>query len=419
MRKAYTGNWAVLTVVFLLFFCCAATVDHPLRLQGSALVRDDVSAQTYEVATAGNTVLMPTSALQDMGSSPNAVGVILPLTGKWESIGQKVLRGIEAAGGVFSSGPASDITFIIRDYGSTEDAIPRIIDDLDRSHHVSAIIGPIGEKAGEIACREAQVRNLPFIILTQAETPPREGTFCFSNFLTIEHQARALLHTARSMGITRFAVMSPEDHFGRTFTEKFQRLAPGYGIEVVKTVTYPVQSVDFKLQLRSLQSGTQKAKGQTKAIEAILIPDSAEKASVIASYVSYLNMKNIRLFGPTLWDSPDLIRVGGRHMEDAVFLSGFFPGSILTAVQDFSRSFSQTFTYQPTAWEASAYDAASILLKLLQPDHPRRIGLRDSLARLKNYTGASGTISFSSDGRLEKSVHVLTVKGGVVYEIHP
>jgi ABC-type branched-subunit amino acid transport system substrate-binding protein len=358
-------------------------------------------------------------------SSRNVIGVLIPLSGKWESVGQKILKGIEMASNVFSSGQTPAVTYLIRDYGNNEDSIPGIIDELDRKHNVMALIGPVGEHAGEIACREAQVRNLPTIMFTQIETPAQSGSFCFRNFVTIEIQAKSLLNAARSMGITRFAVMSPEDRFGKTFSDVFIRMAPSYGITVLRTVTYPPQNVDFNQQVKAVLAVKKKAAGppsktpvKPDEIEAVLIPDSAPNAAMIASYI-YPKRQNIRLFGPMLWDTPEFLKVGSRYVENAVFLSGFFNRSIMSDAQNFSQSFSGTFKYTPSIWEASAFDTASIIQDLLSAKSMSRPEFRDMLARIKGYHGVSGVTSFSSNGGLDKEIYTLTVKGGNVYEIHP
>jgi branched-chain amino acid transport system substrate-binding protein len=358
-------------------------------------------------------------------SSQNVVGVILPLSGKWESVGQKILKGIEMASSVFSEGQTPAITYQIRDYGNNEESIPGIINDLDREYNVVALVGPLGEHAGEIVCREAQVRSLPTIMFTQAETRSIPGSFCFRNFVTIEIQAKALLNAARSMGITRFAVMSPEDRFGKTFSDIFIRMAPAYGITVTRTITYPPQNADFNQQVKAILTVKKKgtnpaAKSNVKSdeIEAVLIPDSAPNAAMIASYI-YPKRQNIRIFGPMLWDTPEFLKVGDRYVENAVFLSGYFNRSVLSDVQHFNQSFFDTFRYTPSIWEASAFDTASILQDLLGPRSMSRTEFREVLARTKSYPGVSGVTSFSSDGSLEKEIYILTVKGGSVYEIHP
>jgi ABC-type branched-subunit amino acid transport system substrate-binding protein len=352
------------------------------------------------------------------------IGVVLPLSGKWESVGQRVLRGIEMAGGVFRPGPTPNVEYVIRDYGSDEDSIPSIIKDLDENHRVAAIIGMVGvgERASDAACRELQKRRIPAFIYPQAEMPPRDGTYCFRNFLTIEIQVKSLLNAARSMGIREFSVMSPDDRFGRLFTEKFQRLAPAYGISIVRTSVYSSQNVDFKRQVGSLYAASRKkapTPGRPMETEGLLIPDTASNAAMIASYIYLLKIRNVRLFGPILWDNPDFLKAGGRYVEDAVFLSGYYQGSILSAVQDFNRSFTGTFKYPPSLWEASAYDSASILQDFLQSRQADRESLKNYLGSLKNYHGVSGTTSFSFDGTVEKVIYLLTIKDGLIYEIHP
>ena len=370
-------------------------------------------------------------ALPDSAGSPawplsrKAVGVVIPLSGKWESVGQKILKGIQTASGVFTSGPAQNVEYIIMDYGNNEGSIPSIIDELDRTHRVVAVIGPVGEQACEIACKELQARHLPAIMFTQAETAPMAGTNCFRNFLSVDLQAKALLNAARSMGITRFAIMSPDDRFGKTFADKFARMSQSFGITIIKAISYSQRNLDFKQELKTLFPGGRKTSTQLKAlgsrsdIEAILVPDSAANAAMISSYVSYLNIRHVRLFGPTLWDTPELLKAGGRSLEDAVFLSGYYQGSILSAAQDFNRSFTDTFHQSPSVWEACSFDTAQILQVFTSSGNPSREALRNYLASLRNYHGVSGTTSFYPDGALEKSVYVLSIKDGLIYEIHP
>jgi ABC-type branched-subunit amino acid transport system substrate-binding protein len=358
-------------------------------------------------------------------SPKNVIGVILPLSGKWESVGQKILKGMEMATNVFSDGPTSNVEYIIRDYGNDEDSIPQIMEELDRVYKAVAIIGPVGERAGDIASKEAQVRHLPSIMFTQAEMQPKEGAYFFRNFVTVEIQVKALLQTARNMGITRFAVMSPDDRFGKTFSDIFIRKAPSYGISIIRVVTYSPRNADFNQQVKALLANMKKIpstqaqkSGKAADIEAILIPDSASSAAMIASYI-YPKAPSIRLFGPMLWDTPDFIKVGDKYVENAVFLSGFFPGSLLSAVQNFNRSFTDTFKYTPSIWEASAFDTTSLLQDTLQAKELSRTELRDRIAATKTYHGVSGITSFSSNGALDKELYILTVKGGVVLEIHP
>ncbi|MFY9399197.1 MAG: penicillin-binding protein activator, partial [Desulfomonilia bacterium] len=295
--------------------------------------------------------------------------------------------------------------------------IASIIEELDTRENIVAIIGPIGESAGSIACREARSRGIPAFLFTRAEVVPGQASYCFSNFISIDIQSDALLRAAADMKIHRFAIFHPNDAFGNSFAQSFTARAPGHGISVVRTVGYSPDLVDFKDAVQKLVAHL--SKDEPPDFEALLIPDTAINAAMVASYLPYLNIKGVRLFGPTLWDSPDFLRVGGRYVEGSVFVSGFFASSKLDYVQEFNDQFYYTFGYNPSVWEASACDTATILQNLLEGPSVPRETLRDLISSLEGYPGLTGSTSFSSDGSVEKTIYVLTISNATVYEIAP
>ncbi|MBN2297157.1 MAG: ABC transporter substrate-binding protein [Deltaproteobacteria bacterium] len=360
----------------------------------------------------------------------NTIGVVVPLTGKWETVGQKVLKGIEFASRVFSDEKAPNVEYVIKDYGSDESSIAGIIEDLDKNHKVISIIGPIGEVAGSISCNEAQARGIPSFMFTRGDISSKQESYCFRNFISVDTQVTTLLQVASDLNITRFAILYPTDHFGNIFTNLFIENAPNYGIEIVRQVGYSPQLVDFKEAVNTLIAHL-KQPVQDETIEtdqdiriepdfdALLIPDTAINAAMIASYLPYFSIDGVRLFGPTLWDTPDFIRVGGKYVDDAIFVSGFFINSQLDFVQEFNNSFYYTFGYSPSVWEAGAYDTAVILQNLLEGEIHTRESLREQIASVKDYPGLTGATSFYTDGSVDKAIYVLTVKGATIYEIVP
>ncbi|HHO77306.1 MAG TPA: hypothetical protein ENN05_12895 [Deltaproteobacteria bacterium] len=374
---------------------------------------------------------------KSMQSSPrghttkNTIGVVVPLTGKWESVGQKILKGVEHASRVFSDNDTPNVEYVIKDYGSDENAIAGIINDLDKYHDVISIIGPIGEVAGGICCNEAQARGIPSFMFTGGEIESAHESYCFRNFISVDIQVTTLLEVARDLNIKRFAILYPSDHFGNIFTSLFIRNAPQYEIEIVRQVGYSTHLVDFKEAVNNLISHLEKPvpdettdTGQNDLMiepdfDALLIPDTAINAAMIASYLPYFSIEEVRLFGPTLWDTPDFIRIGGKYVDNAIFVSGFFIHSQLDFVQEFNNNFYYTFGYNPSVWEAGAYDTAVILQNLLEGEEHTRESLREQIVSLKDYPGLTGSTSFYSDGSIDKVIYVLTVKGSTIHEIVP
>ncbi len=344
-----------------------------------------------------------------------AVGVLVPLSGRLESVGQRIVRGVMCACGVFGGAPGENVRFVVKDYGDSDASVGDMVDELARDEGVVAVIGPVGERARQVACARAALHGLPLVSFTQVEPEPRPGTTCFVNFLTFDMQARSLLGAARSLGVTRFAVLGADDQFGRAFVEAFARHAPSYGVKVTATRVYQAGRPDYLAELRALFSLASRSGDP----DALLIADDAANAGMAASYLRLLKIRRVRLFGPALWDSPDLVRAGGGSVEGAVFLSGFSPRGVAAAPRGFAEAF-RPYGAQPGIWEASAYDTARIVLGYLGAAvRPTRQGLTTYLAGLRGYDGASGVTSMRPDGSLEKKPSVLTVQGGEVVEIFP
>lgn len=356
---------------------------------------------------------------QGVSGMKSVVGVLLPLSGKWESVGRKALEGIEFASRVFSSENSPNIEYLIRDYGDNEQALPGIIEQLDTKDNVVAIIGPIGESAGIIACREAQKRGIPTIVFTRAEVISVQQSFCFSNFVSVDIQVEALLKAASERNITRFAILYPTDNFGKIFTSTFLHKCKDYGIEVVRQAEYVPDKIDYKGAVQRLIKKTSRPQTPGPGFDAVLIPDTATNAAVMATYLTYFNVKGVRLFGPNLWDTPEFIRIGGRSVEDAVFVSGFYANSQQKHVQDFNIGFSSTFGSKPSIWEASACDTANILQIFTGFTSSSRKDLQRRIGSLQNYHGLTGKTSFRDNGSVKKDIYILTVKNASVVEIIP
>jgi branched-chain amino acid transport system substrate-binding protein len=358
----------------------------------------------------------------DDSNSRKTVGVILPLSGKYKPIGLKMLKGVELASNIYTDGGSQKIEYIIRDYGSDDSRLGDIIEDMDRNNNVIAIMGPMGAQA----CKAALKKGIPTFIYSRENLIPKEGSCCYGNYLTIGTQVSTLLKTARNQGIKHFALLCPADTFGKTFRDVFIKTAPQYNIEVVFSQEYAEDTKDFSKVVKVFKDTIRKQKRPAKQktvnkqmppVDAVMIPDTATNASTIAAYFPYNGIKDIKLFGTDLWDIPDFIRLGGKNIEGACFVSGFYADSSSLRVRDFVSSFKTTFDTLPTIWEASAYDTACIIKQMIEKGLNSRDEFNETISSLKDYQGVTGIISFYNDGSTRKEITVLTVRDGNIIEV--
>ncbi len=149
-----------------------------------------------------------------------SIGCLLPLSGPYEVFGNRALKGIELALAQFSfQSGAPPINIIIKDTGADPNKTMIALEEL-YNDQVAAILGPI--VTSEIAGREAQEMGIPIITFTQKDNIPEMGDKVFRNFITPDMQVQAIASfTVQSLGLSRFAILYPEETYGLTYMNLF------------------------------------------------------------------------------------------------------------------------------------------------------------------------------------------------------
>ena len=315
------------------------------------------------------------------------------------------------------------IKLVIKDTGSdpleASSAVKAILDE-----SVAAIIGPV--IAAESAAIEAQDKGTPIITLSQKNNITEIGDYVFRNFITPKMQVEALVsYAVNAIGITRFAILYPDEKYGATFMELFWEEVLLQGGKVVGVEKYDPAHTDFAGPIKKLvgfpdKTPTSRAEkpGATVNFEAIFIPDGPEKAGLILPQLVYYDVKDVFLLGTNLWHSDQLIRMARQYVQGALIPDGFFSNSTNPQVVEFVEAFQEAFEEEPGFMEAIGYDTATILLESLQrPDIRLRSQLRDHLLNLRDFKGVTGTTSFDEIGEARKILYLLKIKGNTFHEV--
>jgi ABC-type branched-subunit amino acid transport system substrate-binding protein/predicted negative regulator of RcsB-dependent stress response len=388
------------------------------------------------------------------------IGCLLPLSGPYKLYGNRVLNGIELALNRFSQkNPNPSIKIIVKDTESDPVRTARAVRELF-DENVAAVIGPVF--MAEPAALEAQDKGLPIITLTQKDNITSMGDWVFRNFFTPIAQVRTLVsYAVEELKLNRFAILYPDENYGRTFMNLFWDEVIACGGKVVGVESFNSTHTDFSDPIKKLAGlyynvpehlnitdtlvgdeenddvdiGNDKDTSLAYAYEydknteeekpeaivdfdAIFIPEAPKKAGLIVPQLAFYDVTDIYLLGTNLWHSPKLIEMARQYVQDAILTEGFFAESASEEVFDFVQVFYKTFGRKPEFIEAVAYDTAMILFQMIsRPDIRFRSSLKNNLKNLTDYQGVTGLTSFDENGEVRRKLYLLQIKGSRFVEL--
>jgi ABC-type branched-subunit amino acid transport system substrate-binding protein len=353
----------------------------------------------------------------------NAIGCILPLTGRYAPYGSRALEAIILATGIFDHDKESPLKLFIEDSKSDPATARDAVVKLTRQDRVIGILGPLGEAAALEAATEAQRLNIPILTLSRNREIAGIGDYVFQDFMTDLMQVRTLVkYSIQNLGMTRFAILYPKNDRGIEMMNLFRDEALRWGGEIRAVESYQDKQTDFGKEIKSLTGLCFMEKenpGPVIDFDALFIPDSHFTVRMIAPQLAFYGVTGIQLLGTSSWNSPDLFKEEGKYLEGAVFVDGFFRDSFYPSVRDFIDNFYVACGREPACLEALAYDAAGIMVSAIhKSDVEIREDLKDGLFKLKDYPGIAGKTSFSETGEAKRSLFVLMAEEGKIVQIN-
>ena len=340
------------------------------------------------------------------------IGCMLPLSGKYQKIGKRALNGLEFAVYDFNNRHAGlfSAKLLIQDTaGATEQALAGL-KELAQAK-VSAVIGPMIAVGTEVQ-NKAIDYNIPLIMLSNKSKIEQSEDFIFRNFLTPKNQVEAIVsYAVLQLGIKKFAVLYPDENYGRDFMKLFNEELEKHNGYVSAAAAYDINAVDFSDYVKRLIS-------QSVNFEAIFIPDVPEKAGLIIPHLAYNDIRNLYIFGTNLWHSPKLVRTVSNNTKGVIIPDGFFAEAEKNEVREFSESFEAVYANKPQFIEAVAYDTANFLLETTtRVEAGLFLSISDGLKNIQGYDGVAGLRYFDGFGEAVKNIYLLRLGASGFQEI--
>ncbi len=359
--------------------------------------------------------------LADLGETAEAtagrVGVVLPFSGRAGAFGWYVVRGVLLALDPFED---SRVDLRFEDTRGEPFRASLAVRALYREGAV-AVIGPLIGKNAVAAVETANHLGMPTIVLSTGDLP-RLAPWAIRDAVTPAQQVNTLLDESMGRrGHRRFAILHPDDPFGRGMMNAFWDAVLARGGEITGVESYVPGSTTFKMPIRAMTGADSFTPEEVEArkelrqplahldFDAVFVPDGAATAALILPQLLYFDVRGPVFMGPLTWNHPQLLELGRNYAEGTLFVDWYIPGEGATPfAQTFQERYAKTFreARAPTV-TAQGYEAGWLLRDGLGLTNRR--ALRDSLYG-REWIGFSGEARIGADGEFERPLFPLTVR---------
>jgi len=376
--------------------------------------------------------------------SPKTIGAILPLSGRHSKVGYRSLKGLQLGLGIYGKNKSSFNLAIIDSEGNP-DVARRAVERLVTEDHVIAIVGSLLSKTSVAVAAKSDELGVPNIALSQKSGLTETGEYVFRNALTSESQIKHLVESAmKGFGLRNFAVLYPNDPYGVEYTNLFWSEVLKRGGRIIAAQPYRSNETDFRGPIQRMV-GTYYLSGRSDEykllykdwlkkqrslktrrsppeellppivdFDALFIPDNTKAVGQIAAMLQVQDVKNIKLLGTNLWNNKSLVKRGQKLVEGSLFVDGLLTSDRSFRNSRFYGEFKRIFKRPPGIFESQAYDAGLILRQIIASGSRSRIGVKEELVNLKNFSGSIGILSTNENRELKRPLIDLTVENGSI-----
>jgi len=333
------------------------------------------------------------------------VAVLLPLGGPFGSLGTKTKKGIELAFGPEEK-KAIELHFI--DSPQNADEAGAQTQQLLSGERYSALLGPLLSDPSLTVSEVARAAEVPVLSLSKRESFP-VGAGVFRLGVTTSSQVRSLVTAAtKSLGLSTFAIVAPDDAAGRQFATAFKEQAIAQGGAILFENYYPKNDLQV---LTSLASQV-----DTLEVDGVFFPDTITNAARFFSTLSPSFRSRARPLGTGNWDNRTELANSQEVLERAVYVTPFFSNSTRPIVQTFLEAFRTMYGDTPEFLAAQGFDAATLLLAGLMRQR-EGIPFHQAVSSISRYEGVTGIIRVEEGGEVVREYTVVEYLGGQLTEL--
>ncbi len=353
------------------------------------------------------------------------IGINAPMTGDIPKVGegskfaaQMWLEDIKAAGGLEIGGKKYPVELVIEDNESKAESAVKVNTKMITEDEVLVIVGPQSSKqaipAGEVA------NNYKTPMISPWSTNPdttKDRPFVFRGCFLDPFQGPVLANFIKEeFGYTKAAVLYDvaSDYpkgLAEFFKEAWEKIN-GAG-SVVAFESFTTKDADFSSQLtKIIKSGAQ----------VLFTPQYYNEVALIVQQAHELGW-NKPIVGSDSWGSAETVELCGKDCYGLFFSTHYAAAGAKGATKAFIDRYNKKYGYVPDDVGALTWDALGIVQTAIQSMskitgniEKDRKSVRDAMAKVKEFNGITGKMTFTEDGDPIKCAVIVKISDKGEYE---
>ena len=355
------------------------------------------------------------------------VGINAPITGDIPKVGegtkyaaQMWLEDIEKAGGIEVGGRKYPVELVIEDNESKAESAVKANTKMITEDEVLVIVGPQSSKqavpAGDVA------NNYETPMITPWSTNPdstKDRPFVFRGCFLDPFQGPVLANfITEEFGFTKAAVLyDVASDYPKGLAEFFKQAwekIHGAG-SVVAFESFTTKDTDFSSQLSKInKSGAQ----------VLFTPQYYNEVALIVQQAHELGWKG-PIVGSDSWGSAETVTLCGKDCYGLFFSTHYAAAGAQGATKEFIERYEKKYGYTPDDVAALTWDSLRLVQTAIENSgkitgkiKQDRKAVRDALARIQNFKGITGDMTFTEEGDPIKCAVIVRISDKGEYEFY-
>lgn len=361
------------------------------------------------------------------GQKTIKVGINAPITGDIPKVGegskyaaQMWLEDIEKAGGLDMGGTKYKVELVIEDNESKAESAVKANTKMITEDGVLAIVGPQASSqaipAGDVA------NNYQTPMISPWSTNPnttKDRPYVFRGCFLDPFQGPVVANFIKdkfqyTKAAVLFDVASDYPKGLAEFFKKSWEEINGAG-SVVAYESFTTKDTDFSSQLTNIiNSGAQ----------FLFTPQYYNEVALIVKQAHELGWKK-PIVGSDSWGSAETVELCGQDCHGLFFSTHYAAAGATGATKEFIDRYNQKYGYVPDDVAALTWDSLGLVQQAIQNAgalsgdiKKDRTAVRNALAKIKDFKGITGDMTFTEEGDPIKCAVIVRISEKGEYEFH-